>query len=68
MGGNGIPYGNAFSGYPDNSIRTSILLEASRGWKFNGKIITELRYPISENPVIYIMAFGELGNVWNTSD
>jgi len=67
MGGNGIPYGNAFRGYPDNSIGPQSSGGQAVGGNSMGRLITELRYPISENPVIYIMAFGELGNVWNTT-
>lgn len=67
MGGNGIPYGNAFRGYPDNSLGPQSNGGQAVGGNSMGRLVTELRYPISENPVIYIMAFGELGNVWNTS-
>lgn len=30
--------------------------------KFN----TEFRFPFSENPVVYGLIFGEMGNVWNS--
>lgn len=67
MGGNGIPYGNALRGYPDNAIGPQTEAGQAVGGNSMGKFVTELRYPLSENPVIYVMAFGELGNVWSTS-
>ena len=67
MGGNGIPYGNALRGYPDNAIGPQTVSGQAVGGNSMGRFITELRFPLSENPVIYVMAFGEMGNVWNTS-
>ena len=67
MGGNGIPYGNALRGYPDNAIGPQTVSGQAVGGSAMGRFITELRFPLSENPVIYVMAFGEMGNVWNTS-
>ena len=67
MGGNGIPYGNALRGYPDNSIGPQTASGQAVGGNSMGKVTTELRFPLSENPVIYVMAFGEMGNVWNSS-
>jgi outer membrane protein insertion porin family len=67
MGGNGIPYGNSLRGYPDNSIGPQTAGGQAVGGNSLGRFVTELRFPISENPVIYIMAFGEMGNVWSTS-
>ena len=67
MGGNGIPYGNALRGYPDNAIGPQTVTGQAVGGNSMGRFITELRFPLSENPVIYVMAFGEMGNVWNTS-
>ena len=67
MGGNGIPYGNALRGYPDNAIGPQTVSGQAVGGNAMGRFITELRFPLSENPVIYVMAFGEMGNVWNTS-
>lgn len=67
MGGNGIPYGNALRGYPDNSIGPQTASGQAVGGNSMGKLTTELRFPLSENPVIYVMAFGEMGNVWNSS-
>ena len=67
MGGNGIPYGNALRGYPDNAIGPQTPSGQAVGGNSMARFITELRYPLSENPVIYMMAFAEMGNVWNTS-
>tara|TARA_Y200000002_G_scaffold692_2_gene689 strand:- start:2858 stop:5239 length:2382 start_codon:yes stop_codon:yes gene_type:complete len=67
MGGNGIPYGNALRGYPDNAIGPQTTSGQAVGGNSISRLVTELRYPLSENPVIYLMAFGEMGNVWNTS-
>ena len=68
MGGNGIPYGNALRGYPDNSIGPTTASGQAVGGNAMAKIATELRFPLSENPVIYFMTFAEMGNVWNTSN
>ena len=68
MGGNGIPYGNALRGYPDNSIGPTTASGQAVGGNALAKISTELRFPLSENPVIYFMTFAEMGNVWNTSN
>ncbi len=65
MGGSGIPYGNMLRGYPDNSI----------GPQYNGRPVggnamfkynTEVRFPLSDNPTVYFLAFAEAGNVWET--
>ena len=68
MGGNGIPYGNALRGYPDNSIGPTTASGQAVGGNAMAKVTTELRFPLSENPVIYFMTFAEMGNVWNTSN
>ena len=67
MRGNGIPYGNALRGYPDNSIGPTTASGQAVGGNAMAKVTTELRFPLSENPVIYFMTFAEMGNVWNTS-
>lgn len=68
MGGNGIPYGNMLRGYDDNAIGPL----SSRGSPIGGnsmlRFTTELRFPLSENPVIYALAFAEMGNVWENKD
>ena len=67
MGGNGIPYGNALRGYPDNSIGPQTTSGQAVGGNSMARLITELRFSLSENPVIYTMLFAEMGNVWNQS-
>lgn len=66
MGGNGIPYGNMLRGYPENSIGP----KSSSGVTSYGtsmiRFVTELRFPFSENPVIYGLLFAEAGNVWDS--
>jgi len=32
------------------------------------KLTSELRFPFSENPVVYGLAFADMGNVWTSSD
>ncbi len=65
MGGSGIPYGNMLRGYPDNAIGPQ-----SNGSPIGGnamlKWASEFRFPLSENPVVYVLAFAEAGNVWET--
>lgn len=64
MGGNGIPYGNMLRGYNDNSVGPVSSSGNAIGGNSMLKFTSELRYPLSENPVIYILAFAEMGNVW----
>jgi len=66
MGGSGIPYGNMLRGYVDNTVGPydggplggTVLLKCS----------AEFRFPFSENPTVYGLAFAEMGNVWNGFD
>jgi outer membrane protein insertion porin family len=44
MGGNGIPYGNALRGYPDNSIGPQTASGQAVGGNSMGKLTTELRF------------------------
>ena len=64
MGGNGIPYGNMLRGYDDNAIGPISSTGSPIGGNSILKFSTELRFPLSENPVIYVLAFAEMGNVW----
>jgi len=66
MGGNGIPYGNMLRGYPDNSIGPITSGGSPIGGNAMIKFNTEFRFPFSENPVVYGLIFGEMGNVWNS--
>jgi len=63
MGGSGIPYGILLRGYVDNTVGPYI------GQPFGGNIMLkymlEFRFPFSENPTIYGLAFAEMGNVWS---
>ena len=68
MGGNGIPYGNMFRGYPDNSIGPQTTSNRPIGGGAMLKFTSEFRIPFSENPVVYGLIFGEMGNVWDTVD
>ncbi|MFQ6605013.1 MAG: outer membrane protein assembly factor BamA [Fidelibacterota bacterium] len=68
MGGNGIPYGNMLRGYPDNSIGPQTVSGGPLGGNNMLKITTEIRFPFSENPVVYGLAFADLGNVWSNND
>ncbi|NIA18655.1 MAG: outer membrane protein assembly factor BamA, partial [Simkaniaceae bacterium] len=68
MGGNGIPYGNMLRGYPDNSIGPRTGSGGPLGGNSMLKLTTEFRFPFSENPVVYGLAFAEMGNVWSNSD
>ena len=64
MGGTGIPSGEMLRGYSENMIGP---LGASfpKGGNILLKYSLELRYLISENPNLYILAFTDLGNVWD---
>ncbi len=68
MGGNGIPYGNMLRGYDDNAIGPISTTGSPIGGNSILKFSTELRFPLSENPVIYALAFAEMGNVWANKD
>ncbi len=68
LGGNGIPYGNMLRGYPDNSIGPRSSTGSPTGGNTLLKLSAELRYPFSQNPVIYGALFAEMGNVWNSHD
>ena len=65
MGGTGMPYGEMLRGYAENMIGP---LGASfpKGGNIRLKYSLEIRYLISENPNLYILAFTDAGNVWNT--
>ncbi len=67
MGGNGIPYGNMLRGYPDNSIGPVTSSGSPIGGNSMLKFTTEFRIPFSDNPVVYGLAFAEMGNVWSSA-
>ena len=64
MGGTGMPYGEMLRGYAENMIGP---LGASfpKGGSIMLKYSLELRYLLSENPNLYILAFTDAGNVWD---
>ena len=64
MGGTGMPYGEMLRGYSENMIGP---LGASfpKGGNVMLKYSIEIRYLISENPNLYLLAFSDAGNVWN---
>jgi outer membrane protein insertion porin family len=64
MGGNGIPYGNMLRGYDDNAIGPISSSGSAIGGNTMFKFTSELRFSLSENPTIYLLAFAEAGNVW----
>ena len=64
MGGSGIPYGEMLRGYDDNSVGP-MGVYSPLGGNIILKYTLELRMPLSENPTVYMLAFGEVGNVWN---
>jgi outer membrane protein insertion porin family len=66
MGGNGIPYGNALRGYPDNSVGPQTSGGSPTGGNTMLKFSTEFRFPFSQNPVIYALIFADMGNVWRS--
>jgi outer membrane protein insertion porin family len=66
MGGNGIPYGNALRGYPDNSVGPQTSRGSPTGGNTMLKFSTEFRFPFSQNPVIYGLLFADMGNVWKS--
>lgn len=68
MGGNGIPYGNMLRGYDDNAIGPISSSGSPIGGNSLIRFTTELRFPLSENPVIYALAFAEMGNVWSNKN
>jgi outer membrane protein insertion porin family len=68
LGGNGIPYGNMLRGYDDNTIGPISTTGSPIGGNSILRFSTELRFPLSENPVIYALAFAEMGNVWANKD
>ncbi|MBT3731757.1 MAG: outer membrane protein assembly factor BamA [Candidatus Marinimicrobia bacterium] len=68
MGGNGIPNGNSLRGYDDNRVGPLTSSGSPIGGNTMIKIVNEFRVPFSENPVVYGLAFAEMGNVWASLD
>ena len=64
MGGSGIPSVEMLRGYDNNSIGPGSNYYSSEEGKIMLKYSMEIRYLLSESPIIYMLAFGEAGNVW----
>ncbi|MEM6299018.1 MAG: outer membrane protein assembly factor BamA, partial [Bacteroidota bacterium] len=74
MGGAGLTFGNfllgtdivALRGYEDNSVTPTET--AREGGAIFNKFVMELRYPVTlgQAASIYVLAFAEGGNTWNT--
>jgi len=64
MGGSGIPSVEMLRGYDNNSIGPGANYYSSEEGKIMLKYSLEIRYLLSESPIIYILAFGDAGNVW----
>jgi outer membrane protein insertion porin family len=65
MGGSGIPYGTMLRGYLDNTVGPyNLSRQYPRGGRVMMKYVSELRVSLSENPTVYGLIFGEMGNAW----
>ena len=64
MGGSGIPSVEMLRGYDNNSIGPGANYYSSEEGKIMLKYSLEMRYLLSESPIIYLLGFGEAGNVW----
>ncbi len=68
MGGSGMIYGVALRGYDDNQVGPKRGNYSSSYLPYGGETLLkyslEYRFPISEQPTIYALAFVEAGNVW----
>ena len=51
-------------GYDNNSIGPGANYYSSEEGKIMLKYSLEMRYLLSESPIIYLLGFGEAGNVW----
>lgn len=67
MGGAGLIWGSALRGYSERAVGT---LEGSSyfGGKASFKYTMELRFLLNPNPMMYLIAFAEAGNVWDGFD
>ncbi len=68
LGGSGLPYGEMLRGYPDNGIGPKV----NTGYYYNysgGKVMmkysAELRYKLSDEPIMFLHFFAEAGNIWS---
>ena len=66
MGGAGmVSYTTPLRGYEDRSVGPVRSTSYMLGGKALAKYSLELRVPVSDNPTMYVLAFGETGQVWN---
>ncbi len=67
MGGAGLIWGSALRGYSERAVGT---LEGSSyfGGKASFKYSMEMRFLLNPNPMMYLIAFAEAGNVWDGFD
>ncbi|MBI65216.1 MAG: outer membrane protein assembly factor BamA [Candidatus Marinimicrobia bacterium] len=71
MGGSGIPYGEMLRGYGDNTVGPRSINNnyySASGGNIMLKYGVELRYLLTDNPLLYILFFAEAGNVWSDFD
>ncbi len=59
MGGAGLIWGTPLRGYPERSVGPAY------GGKATFKYTLELRYKLSDNPLLYLISFAEAGNTWD---
>ena len=64
MGGSGMPYGEMLRGYADNTVGPYGTYRP-KGGNIMLKYSLEFRLLLSESPTVYMLAFGEAGNVWS---
>ena len=64
MGGSGMPYGEMLRGYADNTVGPYGTYRP-KGGNVMLKYSLEFRLLLSESPTVYMLAFGEAGNVWS---
>ena len=71
MGGSGIPYGEMLRGYGDNTVGPRSINNSyysASGGNIMLKYGVELRYLLTDSPLLYILFFAEAGNVWSDFD
>jgi outer membrane protein insertion porin family len=65
MGGAGLSLGTALRGYDEREVGPQ-----SGGYAVGGKTLfkesVELRYPVLNNPTVFLLTFAEAGNVWRS--
>ena len=67
MGGAGLTLGDALRGYEERSVGPMNADGYPSGASFLWKYSAELRFSISEQPMVYALAFFETGNTWESA-